>query len=107
MESEAAIMAETTIRVYKMSKEFSKQTFGMDYVCEHLHTRIAGGAAIQKEEIGSFGPHSRAGNDDDDCQAVLCLACGELYSRGAVFSEHPVFREPALESSVFKGVLKK
>ena len=95
------------IKLVKVPDELCGQARYTDHLCEHLYQKVARGAKIRDEEIGSIGFHQ---HHNDDYKAALCLNCGYAYIERRftgfeVVKNTP--RVPIIEMPLFKDVMKK
>jgi hypothetical protein len=95
------------IKLVKVPKELYEQARYTDHLCEHLYQKMARGAKIQDQEIGSIGSHRHR---SDEFKAALCLNCGYAYIERR-FTGFEVVKNtphaPIKEMPLFKDVMKK
>ena len=95
------------IKLVKVPDELLEQARNTDYFCERLYQKVARGAKIQDQEIGSIGSHR---HHDDDYKAALCLNCGYAYIERRFTGFEVVKytpRVPIKEMTLFKDATKK
>ena len=95
------------IKLVKVPRELYEQARYTDHLCEHLYQKVARGAKIRDQEIGSIGSHRHR---NDDYKAALCLNCGYAYIERR-FTGFDVVKNtplvPIIEMPLFKDVMKK
>jgi hypothetical protein len=95
------------IKLVKVPNGLCEQARYTDHLCEHLYQKVARGAKIRDQDIGSIGSHRHR---NDDYRAVLRLNCAYAYIERrftgfGVVKNTPLV--PIKEITLFKDVMKK
>jgi len=95
------------IKLVKVPDELCEHARYTDHLCEHLYQKVARGAKIRDQDIGSIGSHR---HHNDDYKGALCLNCGYAYIEGRFTGFEVVKNTPLVpikETLLFKDVTKK
>jgi hypothetical protein len=95
------------IKLVRVPDELFEQARYTDHLCEYLYQKVARGAKIQDQDIGSIGSHRHR---NDDYKAALCLNCAYAYIERRftgfeVVKDTP--RVPIKEMPPFRDGMKK